>query len=302
MNKSSIDEIELKQIFSAIFDYKFFIIAVSAISLSLGIFYSLSIENEYVSSSVLKTSDSNDQSSFLDQYSGVAALAGINIPSSETVNSSVTSIEKIKSRDFLKHLLSFNQVRANLGAAIGYDMQTEEIVYDKSLYDDASKKWVRKKSYPRQSLEPSHLELYKKYRSIVKISKDNDTGLINISVKHYSPVFAKEFLTLIIQQINETSRNKDIEETERSLIFLESKLRDANLMDIKQTLNMLITEQLKKQMLTNVSRNYILEPIDTPYVPEFKSSPNRALICILFLILGTISSIIWALLSFFYKN
>ena len=302
MNKSSIDEIELKQIFSAIFDYKFFIIAVSAISLSLGIFYSLSIENEYVSSSVLKTSNSNDQSSFLDQYSGVAALAGINIPSSETVNSSVTSIEKIKSRDFLKHLLSFNQVRANLGAAIGYDMQTEEIVYDKSLYDDASKKWVRKKSYPRQSLEPSHLELYKRYRSIVKISKDNDTGLINISVKHYSPVFAKEFLTLIIQQINETSRNKDIEETERSLIFLESKLRDANLMDIKQTLNMLITEQLKKQMLTNVSRNYILEPIDTPYVPEFKSSPNRALICILFLILGTISSIIWALLSFFYKN
>lgn len=303
MNMLSNDEIELRQIVDILSINKLLILTISISSFIFGIIYSLSIEDEYSSSSLLKVSEENQtSSSFLDQYSGIASLAGINIPSSRGTNPSITAIEKIKSRDFLKHLLTFEGIRENLLAAVAFDPVTNKIIYDEKLFNPESKKWVRSKSYASQSIIPSHLELYKKYRSIVKVSIDDETGFVNISVKHYSPIFAEQFLSLIIDQINETSRNDDLENTVKSLTFLEGKIKTTNINEIKETLNLLITEQLKKQMLTNVSKDYILEPIDNPYIPELKSSPNRMIISLLFLIFGLISSIIWVLVRFFYKS
>ena len=301
MNTPANDEIQLSQIFELLIKKKFFIIGVTLISFLTGLFYSVSIENEYTSISILQAQDGDQGgSNLIDQYSGVAALAGINLPSSGSSNSSLTTIEIIKSRDFFKHLLSFDNVRANLAAAKTFDSVTGKIIYDVNIYDSVSGKWLRKVSN-NSSITPTYLELYSKYRSILDITKNKETGLIKISVIHLSPNFANDFLSLIIEQINEISRNKDIELTKKSLDFLENKLRDTNKTDIKQTLNGLIVEELKKQMLINVSKYYVLEPIDSPFTPESKSGPNRIPICILFMIFGSMFSIIWVLIRFLYK-
>lgn len=302
MNITANDEIQLSQIFELLMNKKLFIIGVTLISFVTGVFYSLSIKNEFTSISIVKAKDDNQKNSTLiDQYTGVAALAGINLPSLGSNNSSLTIIEIIKSRDFLKHLLSFENVRANIAATKKYDHNSKKIIYDTNLYDPISQKWLRKPGN-NSSVIPTHLELYSKYRSMIDVTKNKETGLIKISVKHLSPHFANDFLSLIIEQINETSRNKDIELTEKSLDYLENKQRDTVKTDIKETLNILIVEELKKQMLTNVSKYYVIEPIDSPFIPESKSGPNRIQICIIFIIFGSMLSIIWVLIRFLYKN
>lgn len=302
MNIPANDEIQLSEIFKAITNKKFLIIGVTLLSFLIGVYYSLSIENEYTSSSILQIKGENQKSSgLIDQYSGIAALAGINLPSSGSNNSALKTIEIIKSRDFFKHLLSFDKVRANLAAAKTFDFVAGKIIYDANLYDPVSEKWVRKVSNNR-SVTPTYLELYSVYRSTLKISKNKETDLIDISVKHLSPIFANDLILLIIEQINELSRNKDIELTKKSLSFLENKLRETNNKDMKATLNILIAEEFKKQMLTDISKYYIIEPIDSSFIPESKSGPNRIQICILFMILGSMLSIIWVLIRFLYKG
>ena len=211
MNTPANDEIQLTQIFEILIKKKFFIIGVTLISFLTGLFYSVSIENEYTSISILQAQDEDQSgSNLIDQYSSVAALAGISLPSRGSSNSSLTTIEIIKSRDFFKHLLSFDNVKADLAAAKTFDGVTGKIIYDENIYDSVSGKWLMK-ARDNSSITPTYLELYPKYRSILDITRNKDTGLIKISVKHLSPNFANDFLSLIIEQINEISRNKNIE-------------------------------------------------------------------------------------------
>ena len=296
------DEIQLSKIFNILLDKKFFIAGSTIIFLLIGSIYSYSIQDEYESKSILKVKDDDQkQSGFLDQYVGVATLAGINLPSVGSTNSALTIIEIIKSRDFFKHLLTFEGIKETIAAANSYNAQSDQLSYDKKIYDKNKNKWVRKNKNDIVSI-PTHLELYKKYRSMLKVTKSKETGLITISIKHFSPKFANELLALIIEEINQASRNKDTKEVNRSLGYLEMKLEDTNKKDIKDTLNALIEEQLKKQMLINVTQYYVLEPIDNPFIPESKSGPNRIQIAFIFAILGLTLSIIWSLISSLYKD
>ena len=265
----------------------------------LGLIYSMSLEDRYTSSSILQgTSSTGTQSSVLQQFSGLASIAGVNLGSgSSSIDPVITAIEKIKSRDFLKHLLSFDGVKENLGAVVGYDHSSKQILYNLDEFNPNTKKWIRKISSKYQLSEPSHLELFDDYLSTIKIGRDSETSLINISVEHFSPIFAHEFLSLIINEINEITRLQDLQNAERSIKYLESKLSQTELREIKVTLNQLITEELRKLMLTNVSSSYILEAIDSPFIPEKKSSPNRLLILISFIIMGLFTSILYSLIK-----
>jgi LPS O-antigen subunit length determinant protein (WzzB/FepE family) len=76
MSTPASDEIQLTQIFEILTNKKFFIIGVTLISFLTGLFYSLSIENEYTSISILQAQDGDQRGlNLIDQYSGVAALA-----------------------------------------------------------------------------------------------------------------------------------------------------------------------------------------------------------------------------------
>ena len=52
----------------------------------------------------------------------------------------------------------------------------------------------------------------------------------------------------------------------------------------------MIENQLRTNMLSNIRDEYLLMPIDPPFIPERKSSPNRSTL-----------SIIGAIFSFFFS-
>jgi LPS O-antigen subunit length determinant protein (WzzB/FepE family) len=65
--------------------------------------------------------------------------------------------------------------------------------------------------------------------------------------------------------------------------------------DVQLAVTQLIETQLKKQMMANVKRNYILQPIDSPFIPELRSSPQRTKIVISWTLLGLILSIMFVI-------
>ena len=54
----------------------------------------------------------------------------------------------------------------DLVAVKSWNSITNKIDYDESVFDEASKKWIRKVKYPKKST-PSNQEAFKRYKSII---------------------------------------------------------------------------------------------------------------------------------------
>ena len=133
---------------------------------------------------------------------------------------------------------------------------------------------------------------------MIKVSTTN-TGYMYLSVTHLSPKFAYELLNLIISEVNSLSRARDLQESKDSLNFLYNQLTETNQTEIKDSINQIIGSELRRQMLAEVKKNYLINPLDKPFIPEMKSSPNRARICILGTILGFFLSILISLVMYY---
>ena len=48
-------------------------------------------------------------------------------------------------------------------------------------------------------------------------------------------------------------------------------------------------------MFTNIRKNYAIEPLDKPYIPEDRFSPQRTKIVLLGMILGFVFSVVFVL-------
>ena len=172
-------------------------------------------------------------------------------------------------------------------------MSVKKIIFNESIYDSEAK------LFTNDLLKlPTFQKIYNRYIRIVSVSKSK-SGFITISVNHESPEFAYTFLSLIINELNTISRKKDLIESQDSLRYLNSELAKTKQIEIKNSINQLILSELRKQMFAEVRTNYLINPLDQPFLPELKSSPNRAKICIYGTILGFFIGILIALVRYF---
>ena len=297
MSDNNIDfQIDLVDILKSLWSEKIFIGVGTSIICLISVIYALSLPNLYTSSALLKLSENDESSSFSGlaaQYGGIASLAGISLPS-ESADKSDYVIEIVKSREFTSHLLKFDDVRPMIMAYKSYDDTKQVVIFDNKLYDSKSKKWVR--SPVNGNVIPSDLEVHSEMRKLLSISKDKQSGFINISFEHKSPIFSKYILDLVIKELNILVREKDLNESTDALNYLQKQIIDIEQAEIRKAIFNLIESQLQIQMLSNVKNDYILTAIDKPYVPENKSSPDRAFILIMGAFFGLAISCISALL------
>ncbi len=282
-------QIKIDEIFKLFWEKKVFIIISTFFFAFISISYSLYLPNKYLSSATLTMSEKSSSSSPLEglasQYGSLASLAGINLGSSD--DKLILAQKIITSRDFVKRLISFDMVLANLIAASNYSYENDQIIYDSDLYDSRQNIWtfkpVRGKKNP-----PSYLEAHKVFtEEVLKIDyDDDDPDFLTIGVEHYSPKFSSFFLNLIISQLNSISREKALEEAQKSLSFLDEQLVNTKNLETKNSIRLLIEQQLKIKMLASVREDFLVTIIDEPFVPEIKSSPTRSLISIVGALLG----------------
>ena len=291
------DEIDLTELFRALFQGKWIIISVTSLVSIIGVIYSLSLPNIYESKAILVPADeSSSMSSAMKNYGGLAGLAGINLPSGEGVTNSEKAKTKLSSLSFFKNNLLPHIFLPDLMAVKSWDVKTNSVTYDESIYKKNSNTWIREVSYPKQQI-PSVQESFKVFRSEhFNISEDKKTGFITLSTKHQSPLVAKEWNELLINEVNSFYRQKDKSESQKALVYLNKQIASVNLSEIKQVIAELMQQETQKLALVEVKQFYVFDYIDPPAVMEQKSEPKRALICIFFAIFGGILSIILLLL------
>ena len=288
------NQIDIKGLFDYLLASKWIIICVTLLFSISSVFIALSKPNIYEAVAIVQISKSDKDQSLLNtassQFGGLANSMGFSLPGGEgnTVN---YVIEKLNSKTFLKHLLKFPEIKAKIYAVQSYDIASNTIQYNPKLYDSVKRIWIRKP--PKfKPIEPTHIEIDKFFKNQFSVTENRLTGFISIKYQHQSPEFANQFINLVIQELNNVSRKKDIEESLKAISYLSDYLKNTEIRDIQNSVNALIEGQLKTLMLANMREGYIIETIDPSFVPETKISPNRALYCILATFIGFFFSLV----------
>nr|WP_026301368.1 Wzz/FepE/Etk N-terminal domain-containing protein [Colwellia piezophila] len=299
------DEIELAELWHAIWAGKFTIIIISMIFAVASVFFALSQPNIYKASAILAPASSDGGAGGLaamaGQLGGLASMAGINLGGGGGVDKTALALEILKSRSFIEKFITKHDLLVPLMAAKNWDMATNTLILDEDLYNQANNKWIREVKAPKRA-EPSSWEAYQDFSKLVTVNQDKTTSMVNIDIAFYSPTIAKQWLTWLVKDINEFMRVQDQEEAQASIDYLTNQLANIKIATMETVFYQLIEEQTKNMMLTMVKKEYVLKTIDPAQVPDEKSGPKRALIVVLGTMLGGILSVLIVLFRYFAKK
>ena len=292
--------VDFKEIFSVLIEKKIVIFVSTLIAAILSLLLVLIIPNTYTSKALLSPNNqSESMSSILSSYSTIAGMAGLNLPSEAGTKSS-EAIERLKSLDFFVNYFLPNIELQDLFAVKKWDQYQNILTYDSDIYDQASNKWVRDVKFP-QKIIPSDQESFEEYLEIINISEDKNTGFISLSVSHKSPYVAKQWLDIIILNINESMREVDKKMSEDAILFLNKRAETTRLTELKEAIATLLESQMQTLMMASIGEGYVFKVISSPAVPELRSSPpSRAILCILGTILGFIVGLLIVIVRFYF--
>jgi len=113
---------------------------------------------------------------------------------------------------------------------------------------------------------------------ILGISRDTNSGLVRISIEHYSPIIAQQWVEWLIEDLNRTVMEREVAQANQAIKYLNEQIKMTHLSELRAVFFRLIEEQTKTIMLARVTPEYLLRTVDPAIVPEIRSWPNRILI------------------------
>lgn len=296
------DEIDLRELFKALWQGKWIIIVTTLLFSVAAVFYALSLPNIYKSEVTLAPVSEESGLKIPGQLGGLAALAGVNLGGMGGGDKTGLALEILKSRDFIIRFIEDNDLYLPIMAAKGWDRTTDQLVLDQSIYNESTQQWVRAVKTPFQP-KPSNLETYETFQKLFSVNQDKASGMVKLNVEHVSPYLAKAWAEKLTKAINEEMRSRELIEAERSIAYLNTQIAQTNIADVRTMLYSLIEEQTKTVMLANVRDEYVFKTIDPAVVAELKAKPKRGMIVILTALFGALISMVFAVIrNFSSKN
>lgn len=289
------NEIGLFELVQKLWDDRWLISAITSFAGVTSVLFALWLPNIYQATMLLKPQNAEGgMGGLARQYGGLASLAGITLPSGDGQSKTQLALEVLKSKKFAYEFAVRHDLLPALFAADSWNWETNTLALDPEVYDAAAGFWVREVEPPRTA-EPSPEEVHDLWKETVSISEDKDSGFVSLALKHRSPVYAKQWLDLLVVDINEALRAQDLEESERAVAYLEGQLKQTNVAEIRELIAGLLRSHMESRMVATVEPNYAFSVIDPPTVPERKSEPKRALICVIGTLLGGMLGVLFSL-------
>ena len=288
------DEIDLRELFAAIWQGKWLIIAVTAVFAVASVIYALSLPNIYKSEVLLAPVSDDSGLKIPGQLGGLAALAGVNLGRRGGEKASL-ALEILNSREFIGRFIEKHDLFVPVMAAKGWSRASDTLIIREKVYNAETQQWVREVK-PPFTPKPSIQETYKRFMELFTVSQDKATGMVTLSVMHYSPYLAQQWASLLVQEINNVMRNRELNEAQTSIAYLTEQISQTTIADVRTMLYSLIEEQTKTVMLANVREEYVFKTVDPAVVAERKAKPARALLVLVLMFLGLILSMTFVLI------
>ena len=296
------DEIDLRELFSVLWAGKVKIIAITAVFAVASVIYALSVPNQYKATALLAPaqSDGGGLSGALGQLGGLASLAGVSIGGGESSESQIAQ-EIMKSWSFVEGFIADNDLAVEVYAAEGWSKGSNELQINQDAYDSEGSEWLIEDEFGVVG-PPSSWQLFKAFSERVAVSEDKKSGLVSVSIEYYSPQIAKQWLDLYISAINKHMQERQVEKVSNNISYLEAQIGKTSIAEMREVFYTIIEEQTKNKMVAEASPDYAFVAVSPSMVPEEKSQPKRALICILGTLLGGMLSVLLVLVMHYARK
>ena len=287
-------EIDLRDLFSVLWAGKIKILVITLLFATISVFYALSIPNQYKATALLAPAqyESSGLSGSLGQLGGLASLAGVNLNSS---GSGETEIAKsiMVSWNFIEGFIISNNLEDELVAVEGWNQESNELQINKEVYDVKNQRWLVEK--------PTSWSLFKSFSSILDVTETN-SGFLSISIEHYSPYLAKELLDLYIIAINNHMQELQVIKVNNNINYMQEQIKRTSIAEMQEVFYTIIEEQIKNKMLAEASPDYAFVAVNASMLPEEKSQPKRAIICIAITLFGAILAFFLVLIMHYARK
>ncbi|MPY24867.1 Wzz/FepE/Etk N-terminal domain-containing protein [Shewanella sp. YLB-07] len=298
-----IDEIDLRELISVIWQGKWLIIAITAVFVIGSVIFAINQPNIYRSEALLAPVSKEQRgglSGLASQFGGLVSMGGINFGNSG-VDDSQMAIEVMKSRLFASQFIQKHNILPDLMASKTWVAESNSLIYNEELYSVQTNTWVSGVK-AQSKAGPSMQEAFKKFNKIFTVNSEKGSGMVTVSVEHLSPFVAQQWVNWLVEDVNMAMKERDVSEAMRSSDFLNKQISETTVADIRSILYKLIEEQAKTIMFAEVRDEYVFTTIDPALVPEERIKPNRTLICILGFMLGGVLGLTLVLGRFLYRS
>ena len=293
------DEIDLLELWQAIWQRKWLIIATTFLSAVVAILIALQLPNIYTSTATLAPSEEQQGRGLFalaSQFGGLASLAGVSLGGGGAADKTAVAVEIAGSRQFMTRFVREHRLEVSLIAVTGMDKTTNELIIDTDMYDSANQRWVRE--VPKgKSVVPTDWELYKEISKIITVVQDKKSGFVTVTADYYSPSIAKQWVDWFVADLNSYMKNRDQIDSKRNIEYLKKQLEKTAVADMQSVFYQLIEQQTKTLMLSEVNPEYVFKTLDPAVVAEEKTKPKRALIVALGGVLGGMLGVLLALIQ-----
>ena len=252
------DEIDLLELIRTILQAWKLIAFITVLCTGLAVAYALYTPESFKAETLVApaSEEKSGASSALSQFGGLAAMAGISIPSDSNVEQVVATLQ---SRKFLRQYIDGKKLL---------------LVLFEDIWDAGSQSWL----VQTQEDEPTEQKAVETFKSILSVDEDKKSGLISLSISWKDPAVAAEWANDLVKQLNQQLREKAIADSQKRVGYLERELAKTTLQDMRAVLYNLLESEKQKAMLANVNEDFALEVIDPAVAPETREKPKRKLI------------------------
>ncbi|MAJ23607.1 MAG: LPS O-antigen length regulator [Candidatus Pelagibacter sp.] len=296
------EEIDLRELFGALWVGKIKIIAITTIFAFASVIYALSSPDVYKATAVLSPaqSDNSDLSGALGQLGGLASFAGVSIGDSGGSEAEM-AYEIMQSWSFIETFIADNDLADELIAAKGWNKDSNQLLIDDEAYDLENNQWLIENEAGIKG-PPRSWILYLAFLGLLDISEDKDTDMVSVSIEHYSPYIAKQWVDLYVDSINSFMQQRQIDKVTRNISYLQDQIGKTSIAEMQEVFYNIIEEQIKTKMLAEANPDFAFVSVSPSMVPDQKIKPNRALICILSTMLGGILSALLVLVMHYVRK
>lgn len=289
------DEIDLRELFMVLWAGKIKIVAITAVFAVASVIYALSVPNQYKATALLAPAQSSGGglSGALGQLGGLASLAGVSIGGGEGSEAQIAQ-EIMKSWNFIEAFIADNDLAVELFAAEGWRKGSNELKINDDVYDSQNKQWLLENESGVVG-PPSSWNLFKTFSERLAVSEDKKSGLVSVSIEYYSPQIAKQWLDMYVSAVNAHMQQRKVDKVTNNINYLQAQIEKTSIAEMREVFYTIIEEQTKNKMVAEASPEYAFVAVSPSMVPEEKSQPKRALICILGTLLGGMLSVLLVL-------
>ncbi len=272
------DQRTLRDVVLTVWRGKWIIVATTCVSVALVVTWMRLTDPLYTASMVVApATDAGAQNltSSLSRFSGLASLAGINLPVEESVSPFTQFNELLRSATLAQRV---EEKHGILTRVFKDDWDAENGQW---LRPSGLKAMVKRWLYPFFHLPawtpPTIHGLAGFLEENVVVFEVGRSGMRQIEFRHKDPTFALHLLTWIHEECDALIRQGAEERTSSQIQYIESKLRNVTTAEHRQSLVELLSDQEKRMMMIQVDLPFAARIVEAPMVSDKPTSPKPKL-------------------------